>query len=60
MILFCTSARSGRWKPGFPRREEAKKYISDRIEEMEREEIFVKKLIRQRVERGVGASTQIM
>jgi len=31
-----------------PQREEAKKYISDRIEEMEREEIFVKKLIRQR------------
>jgi len=35
-----------------PQREEAKKYISDRIEEMEREEIFVKKLIRQRVEGG--------
>lgn len=33
-----------------PQREEAKKYITDRIEEMEREEIFVKKLIRQRVE----------
>lgn len=33
-----------------PQHEEAKKYISDRIEEMEREEIFVKKLIRQRVE----------
>jgi vacuolar-type H+-ATPase subunit D/Vma8 len=33
-----------------PRHEEAKKYISDRIEEMGREEIFVKKLIRQRVE----------
>ena len=31
-----------------PQHEEAKKYISDRIEEMEREEIFVKKLIRQR------------
>ena len=30
--------------------EEAKKYITDRIEEMEREEIFVKKLIRQRHE----------
>lgn len=34
----------------FSRHEEAKKYISERIEEMEREEIFVKKLIRQRVE----------
>jgi vacuolar-type H+-ATPase subunit D/Vma8 len=33
-----------------PQREEAKKYISDRIEEMERGEIFAKKLIRQRVE----------
>jgi len=31
-----------------PQREEAKKYITDRIEEMEREEIFVKKLIHQR------------
>ena len=31
-----------------PQREESKKYITDRIEEMEREEIFVKKLIRQR------------
>ncbi|MCE5211458.1 MAG: V-type ATP synthase subunit D [Deltaproteobacteria bacterium] len=31
-----------------PQHEEAKKYIADRIEEMEREEIFVKKLIRQR------------
>ncbi|MBN2466764.1 MAG: V-type ATP synthase subunit D [Deltaproteobacteria bacterium] len=31
-----------------PQHEEAKKYISDRIEEMERDEIFVKKLIRQR------------
>jgi V/A-type H+-transporting ATPase subunit D len=31
-----------------PQHEEAKKYISDRIEEMEREEVFVKKLIRQR------------
>ena len=31
-----------------PQHEEAKKYITDRIEEMEREEIFVKKLIRQR------------
>ncbi|MBN1533017.1 MAG: V-type ATP synthase subunit D [Spirochaetes bacterium] len=28
-----------------PRNEEAKKFISDRLEEMEREEIFVKKLI---------------
>ena len=33
-----------------PQHEEAKKYITDRIEEMEREEIFVKKLIRQRHE----------
>jgi len=33
-----------------PPHEEAKKYITDRIEEMEREEVFVKKLIRQRVE----------
>jgi len=31
-----------------PQHEEAKKYISDRIEEMERDEVFVKKLIRQR------------
>ncbi|MGV8073550.1 MAG: V-type ATP synthase subunit D [Syntrophobacteraceae bacterium] len=31
-----------------PRHEEAKKYITDRIEEMDREEIFVKKLIRLR------------
>lgn len=31
-----------------PQREKAKKYITERIEEMEREEIFVKKLIRQR------------
>jgi len=31
-----------------PQHEEAKKYITDRIEEMEREEIFVKKLILQR------------
>jgi len=31
-----------------PQHEEAKKYILDRIEEMEREEVFVKKLIRQR------------
>lgn len=30
-----------------PQHEEAKKYIADRIEEMEREEVFVKKLIRQ-------------
>lgn len=32
-----------------PQHEEAKKYISDRLEEMEREEVFVKKLIRQRL-----------
>jgi len=31
-----------------PQNEEAGKYISDRLEEIEREEIFVKKLIRQR------------
>jgi len=31
-----------------PQHEEAKKYISDRLEEMERDEIFIKKLIRQR------------
>ncbi|MGC9194028.1 MAG: V-type ATP synthase subunit D [Syntrophobacteraceae bacterium] len=31
-----------------PQHEEAKKYIAERIDEMEREEIFVKKLIRQR------------
>ncbi len=31
-----------------PQHEESKKYITDRIEEMEREEVFVKKLIRQR------------
>lgn len=32
-----------------PQHEEAKKYISDRLEEMEREEVFVKKLIRRRI-----------
>ena len=37
-----------------PQHEEAKKYISDRIEEMEREEIFVKKLIRQRASKEKG------
>ncbi|MBN1496324.1 MAG: V-type ATP synthase subunit D [Spirochaetes bacterium] len=31
-----------------PQNEEAGKYISDRLEEMEREEIFVKKLIKQK------------
>jgi V/A-type H+/Na+-transporting ATPase subunit D len=35
-----------------PPHEEAKKYIIDRIEEMEREEVFVKKLIRQRMAKG--------
>jgi len=35
-----------------PPREEAKKYIIERIEEMEREEVFVKKLIRQRASQG--------
>lgn len=35
-----------------PPREEAKKYIADRIEELEREEIFVKKLILQRMSKG--------
>lgn len=39
-----------------PPHEEAKKYIADRIEEMEREEIFVKKLIRQRMSKGKGFS----
>lgn len=33
-----------------PPHEEAKKYITERIEEIEREEVFVKKLIRQRIE----------
>jgi V/A-type H+/Na+-transporting ATPase subunit D len=32
-----------------PRHEEAKKYIAERLEEIEREEIFVKKLIRQKL-----------
>ena len=31
-----------------PQHEEARKYITDRLEEMEREEVFVKKLISQR------------
>lgn len=35
-----------------PPHEEAKKFITDRIEEMEREEVFVKKLIRQRTPEG--------
>lgn len=33
-----------------PQHEEAKKYITDRLEEMEREEVYVKKLIRQRAQ----------
>ena len=33
-----------------PQHEETKKYISDRIEEMEREEVFVKKLLRQHID----------
>ncbi|MBW2631826.1 MAG: V-type ATP synthase subunit D [Deltaproteobacteria bacterium] len=37
-----------------PQHEEARKYISDRIEEMERDEIFVKKLIRQRASKDQG------
>jgi len=36
-----------------PQHEESKKYITDRIEEMEREEVFVKKLIRQRGQSGM-------
>ncbi len=39
-----------------PPQEEAKKYITDRIEEMEREEVFVKKFIRQRMSRRKGVS----
>jgi V/A-type H+-transporting ATPase subunit D len=39
-----------------PQHEEAKKYITDRIEEMEREEIFVKKLIRQRQSSNLESS----
>jgi V/A-type H+-transporting ATPase subunit D len=35
-----------------PQHEEAKKYIADRLEEMERDEVFVKKLIRQRASGG--------
>jgi V/A-type H+-transporting ATPase subunit D len=37
-----------------PQHEEAKKYISDRLEEMERDEVFVKKLIRQRASEEKG------
>ena len=32
-----------------PQNEEARKYITDRLEEMEREEVFVKRLIKQRM-----------
>jgi V/A-type H+-transporting ATPase subunit D len=39
-----------------PPHEEARKYIADRIEETEREEVFVKKLIRQRMSKGKGFS----
>lgn len=39
-----------------PPHEEAKKYIADRIEEMEREEVYVKKLIRQRMTPEKGAA----
>jgi V/A-type H+/Na+-transporting ATPase subunit D len=39
-----------------PPNEESKKYIADRIEEMEREEIFVKKLLRQRTSKGKEVS----
>jgi len=39
-----------------PPHEEARKYIADRIEEMEREEVFVKKLIRQRLSKGKGTA----
>jgi V/A-type H+/Na+-transporting ATPase subunit D len=39
-----------------PPHEEAKKYIADRIEELEREEVFVKKLIRQRTAGRKGAT----
>ncbi len=38
-----------------PQHEEAKKYISNRIEEMEREEVFVKKLLRQRLSKDKAA-----
>lgn len=41
-----------------PPHEEAKKYIADRIEEMEREEVFVKKLIRHRMSKGKSAAGQ--
>jgi len=37
-----------------PQHEEAKKYISDRLDEMEREEVYVKKLLRQRISRESG------
>jgi V/A-type H+-transporting ATPase subunit D len=39
-----------------PPNEQAKKSIADRIEEVEREEVFVKKLIRQRMSKGKGFS----
>ncbi len=42
-----------------PPHEDAKKYIADRIEEMEREEVFVKKLIRQRMTKAKNNNSSI-
>lgn len=42
-----------------PQHEEAKKYISERIEEMEREEIFVKKLLRQKVSQEESSPREV-